>query len=152
MGTVSISGTVARNEVKQFSEAWSSEKVKDRTVSFLKSQIGKALWKFQIVATDSCGGRSTIVLNHYALTDGRFQEPCCLPGWALDDSYEICASEESLISTDSRCKVRPTNLRRPMAATAEVDLSNATAAVKVNATAAQEDFGRKLSQKDAVYV
>lgn len=104
-GEASISRTQARREAETFKEAWTSTTVRERTITFQESNIGDALWKWEFTAKDTCGDRSTVVVNDYALTEGRWREPCCLPGYGISERYKKCASSGTLISSNPSCSV-----------------------------------------------
>lgn len=102
-GEASISRTTAMREAEVYKEAWTRTEGGERTLSFEKSEIGNVLWKWEFYARDSCSGNTNteIVTRDYAITEGAWREPCCLPGYGLDHHYKQCHS--NLISKEDYC-------------------------------------------------
>jgi len=100
-----VSSTIGEEQSASYSSEWSWQVTteEDFEVDFDKSYEGKALfqWQFFIVGTCSNTNPKT---QDYALTDGNFAPPRCLPGYQTCDEdcnavaakvgYQTCRDPE----------------------------------------------------------
>jgi len=67
-------------------------------IAFTESQVGKYVWQFHYEVDDSCHHHEIPFSKHYVLSDGLWEPPCCIPGYAVDAPFSrLCHSEEALI-------------------------------------------------------
>lgn len=107
-GSVQISGTVAHQTSQTFQSEWGTSDTQEFDVTFDKSDVGKAAWQFVFSPTDSCGNAVTSLTKEFALTEGQFRQPCCVPGWATDaPAYKSCSTQDAMIANGEAegCKV-----------------------------------------------
>lgn len=102
--SVAISGSLAHQTSEAWSDAW--EVGKDRSISLVHeaTDTGKYAWKFVFTFTDSCGHTEHAILRDVAITAGAWQEPCCIPGFAMDAPYyRTCHIEKAMIPGVEHC-------------------------------------------------
>jgi len=97
-GSVDISGTKSHEISLSYSYSWSTTTSDTYSVDFDKSMIGKQPWQFQFTPYDSCGHTEVSAAKALAITEGAYQPPCCLPGYAKDaPAYKTCVSADAMI-------------------------------------------------------
>lgn len=97
-GGVDISGTISHEISLSYSYSWSTTTSDTYQVDFDKSMIGKQPWQFQFTPYDSCGHAEVSAAKALAITEGAYQPPCCLPGYAKDaPAYKTCVSADAMI-------------------------------------------------------
>lgn len=93
-GQSKISTTEGHSESSKYSDVWSQNTEEEFQISFDQSYEGKALWQWQITIEDSCGG-TVPKTEDFAITQGNFEPPKCLPGWKTDKiEYQQCHDAE----------------------------------------------------------
>jgi len=97
-GSVEISGTIAHSTSEGYSSEWSTSESEEFQVEFKEDAVGKVTWQFVFSPADSCGNRLNSVTKEYALTEGMWRPPCCVPGWSVDAPvYKTCHSREAMV-------------------------------------------------------
>jgi hypothetical protein len=106
--SVEISGTIAHETSTALSSAWTEDDSNTYEVKYRAEDIGKQPWQFIFAPSDSCGNTVRSAAQSLAITDGAWEEPCCLPSYADDAPYSrICHSQDAMIAggLDKGCKV-----------------------------------------------
>jgi len=81
---------IGHEQANMYASEWSKNKEYDLEITFDKSYSGKVLWQWQFTVHDSCG-TTTPKTPDYAITNGAYEPPKCLPGYATDGlGYQKC--------------------------------------------------------------
>jgi hypothetical protein len=103
-----IESSISRSISNSYSSEWGVNDEYDWTIQWSQSDIGKTAWQFQFAFTDTCNHEETTRAQEFAVTEGAFRPPCCLPGYATDaPAYLTCVSKDYMIPNgdDYGCKV-----------------------------------------------
>jgi len=89
-GKVSTSVEIGHEQSNMYASEWAKKEEEKYDITFDKSYEGKVLWQWQITVKDNCG-TTVPKTRDYAITDGAYQQPRCVPGYALDGlAYQKC--------------------------------------------------------------
>jgi len=108
-GEITITGSLAHSTAREFQDEWSTTDEQEFSVTWDKSDIGKASWQFIWNEFDTCSHEEHTKTREFAVTANRLDEPCCLPGYATDaPHYKVCLSEEVMVANgkDHGCSVQ----------------------------------------------
>jgi hypothetical protein len=102
-GVGSETTTFSQEVTAAMSDSYSTEFSRttqvERTYTFAEDDVTKQLWQFVMSPSDSCGHAASTDINEIALTKGRYEPPCCAPGWATDaPTYRTCKTQASMIN------------------------------------------------------
>lgn len=105
-GSASVSNEISHSTSKSYSNEWSSNTLASYTVTFKDTDRGKQLWQYIIKIKDDCSHAEQTLTKDWALTAGKWQKPCCPPGYGgggHTTDYQAChspAHKASWCSTD----------------------------------------------------
>merc|ERR1712127_810106 len=94
-GSVSVSNEIGHKTVDSYSNEWSSNSLSSYQVTFKDKDDGKQLWQYVINIKDDCTHTEETFTRDYALTAGKWQKPCCPPGYGGQGhttDYQSCHS------------------------------------------------------------
>lgn len=93
-----ISSTIGHSTSNTYSQEWTTNDEHAFTVTWGPNAVGLNAWQFIFAPYDSCGYTEQSKTQQYALTEGAWRPPCCLPGYATDaPSYSKCHSADVMI-------------------------------------------------------
>jgi len=105
-GSVEVSSAAARTQARSLETALQEGYAETQTYDISPETVGMGLWQFEFTATDTCQHTEKIKTHEFIYTKGRFQSPCCLPGYAMGvyppESY-TCYQKEFQVETASHC-------------------------------------------------
>lgn len=109
---VEVSTTLSHKMTNSYSSEWMTSDTYKFSINWAEKYENMFSWQFYIIPTDSCGHIETTMLNQFAITEGAWQQPCCLPGYSADKDkahYQKCVSKESMIANGEKnnCEVVP---------------------------------------------
>jgi len=81
------------------------EKTQKRTYETTFHEPGQ-IWQFEYTIRDSCEPAGwTMETKDLAITNGRFNEPCCLPGYAIDpgNAHGPCSDGSPCLCSEEIC-------------------------------------------------
>jgi hypothetical protein len=93
--SASVATTIGQSTSKSYSNEWSSSTTVSYSVTFPDSDAGKQLWQYVININDDCSHSEQTLTKDYALTEGRWQKPCCPAGYGdkgHGSDYQTCHS------------------------------------------------------------
>jgi len=97
-GSVEISSEIAHQTSATYKSEWSVSDTQQYQITWGKENIGKESWQFQFEPTDSCGNTLTTYVKEFAITEGAWRPPCCVPGYMTDGAkYLTCHSEDVMV-------------------------------------------------------
>ena len=96
-----ITGEISKSLAKSDSHFWSVSVTQQFQMSFNGTKH-QELWQWVYDIADPYGNQVTTFTANLAITDSIEQMPRCLPGYALDDSYQECLSGGELPGTRRR--------------------------------------------------
>jgi len=103
-GSVTVTGSLAKQAAQQDSDAWEKNEVETLTMTYAAEDAGKDIWQFQYQVTDGCDNHVTSKTKHIAVKEGGLESPpCCLPGYGTDHTYTKCTSQKARIPDQQNC-------------------------------------------------
>jgi hypothetical protein len=94
-GSASVSNEIGHKTADSYSNEWSSNSLSSYQVTFKDKDDGKQLWQYVIKIEDDCTHTEQTFTRDYALTAGKWQKPCCPPGYGGQGhttDYQSCHS------------------------------------------------------------
>ena len=98
-GSASITGTISHSTSNTYSREWTVDEKYTFQLTWPQEYKGKASWQFRFESSDTCSHREDTFTREFAVTEGQFRPPCCVPGYALDAPYyTICRDRSVMIA------------------------------------------------------
>lgn len=104
--SLEVSATVGGEMTKSVSQLITKTSSSEESYEY-EMQAGQ-VWQFVYTFTDPCHAEPWHVFaNNLVSTSGRFEEPCCLPGYALDPAKQHgpCAVDSPCTCSDDVCGI-----------------------------------------------
>lgn len=111
-GKIDITAAVAHSTTNAYSHEWATTTEHDFSVTWSQDMVGKAAWQFKFDEYDTCHHKENTLTREYAVTEGQWRQPCCVPGWSVDaPHYTTCHSKETMTKDGEKfgCKVAGTS-------------------------------------------
>lgn len=95
---IQVTGETAHEISQAFRDEWSTHEEQEFKITWTEENVGMASWQFVFTHIDTCEQEENTATQEFALTSNAKDEPCCLPGFAVDaPSYKVCLSEAVMI-------------------------------------------------------
>lgn len=115
-GSVEITGTYAHQTSSTYSSEWTTSDEHTFEITWSEEQVGKQSWQFVFFTSDSCQHEEQTLVQDFAVTEGAWRPPCCVPGFATDmPAYTTCHSADVMVRGGQQhgCKVAERAPQRP---------------------------------------
>ena len=120
-GSIFVSGQVAHSTSSSYAHEFSATEESDLVVHFTNEQVGKSVYQFVFTTYYACTDNGVVkslnawntLVIEYALTEGKWRPPCCVPGYSTDaPKYLTCHSKETMVKDGEQfgCKVANSEL------------------------------------------